>query len=168
MTQYEALVDHAESRGIQVIEFDFTSELKGLCIGNYIGIKKDLPDDEKLVTLYEELAHAQTSFGNILDQRNPNNRKQEQIARRRAHDEFMPVDKFARIIVAHRPENKWQMLYALMGQELCVADLAELIGAPQAYIDQLLAHYQQKYGLYTEFDGGSIWFDPLEVALYGE
>lgn len=116
MTQYEALVDHAESRGIQVIEFDFTSELKGLCIGNYIGIKKDLPDDEKLVTLYEELAHAQTSFGNILDQRNPNNRKQEQIARRRAHDEFMPVDKFARIIVAHRPENKWQ--------------LAELIGAP--------------------------------------
>ena len=88
MTQYEALVDHAESRGIQVIEFDFTSELKGLCIGNYIGIKKDLPDDEKLVTLYEELAHAQTSFGNILDQRNPNNRKQEQIARRRAHDEF--------------------------------------------------------------------------------
>ena len=154
MTQYEALVDHAESRGIQVIEFDFTSELKGLCIGNYIGIKKDLPDDEKLVTLYEELAHAQTSFGNILDQRNPNNRKQEQIARRRAHDEFMPVDKFARLIVAHRPENKWQ--------------LAELIGAPQAYIDQLLAHYQQKYGLYAEFDGGSIWFDPLEVALYGE
>lgn len=47
MTQYEALVDHAESRGIQVIKFDFTSELKGLCIGNYIGIKKRPPRRRK-------------------------------------------------------------------------------------------------------------------------
>lgn len=43
MTQYEALVDHAESRGIQVIEFDFTSELKGSASAITSASKKTSP-----------------------------------------------------------------------------------------------------------------------------
>lgn len=153
MTQYEELVDEISSDGIEVIEFDFTNDtFHGLYSDGCIAINKNLPTDEKVLTLYEEWGHAKTNYGNILDQSNLNNRKQELAARRWAHEKFMPVERFIDLIIEHRPTDTWELL--------------EIMNVPYAYLADLIHYYQQKYGPYKEFNGGCIWFEPIDIALY--
>ena len=54
---------------------------KGRIKGNRIAIQKELSETEKKCVLAEELGHHYTSSGNILDQSNVENRKQELLAR---------------------------------------------------------------------------------------
>ncbi len=153
MTQYEALIDELTSDGIEVIEFDFSSDdLHGLYADGCIAINKNLPTHEKLLTAYEEWGHYKTSYGNILDQSTASNRWQEKRARSWAHDRFMPVERFIDKILEIRPVDVWELIEAL--------DLT------YPYLCSLVEHYQQKYGPYKEFDGGCIWFDPIDIALY--
>lgn len=153
MTSYEELVEEIENDGIEVLEFDFTcKDLHGLYSDGRVAINKNLPTNEKILTLYEEWGHAKTNYGNILDQSKLNNRKQELAARRWAHEKFMPVDKFIELIIEHRPADIWELL--------------EIMNVPYSYLSELIQYYQQKHGLYKEFDGGCIWFDPIDIALY--
>lgn len=153
MTQYEELIDEISDDGIEVIEFDFTNDtFHGLYADGIIAINKHLPISEKRVTLYEEWGHAKTNCGNILNQSKLNNRKQELSARRWAHEKFMPVEKFIELIIEHRPTDIW--------------DLLDILDVPQSYLTDLIHYYINKYGLYKEFDGGCIWFDPIDIALY--
>ena len=64
----------------------------------------------------------------------------------------MPVEKFIDKILEIRPTDVWELIEAL--------DIT------YPYLCSLVEHYQQKYGLYKEFDGGCIWFDPIDIALY--
>lgn len=153
MTRYEQLVDEVENDGIEVFEFDFScDELHGLYSDGCVAINKNLPSDEKLLTLYEEWGHAKMNCGNILNQENLNNRKQEVTARRWAYEKFMPVEKFIELIVEHRPIDTWELL--------------EILDVSQSYLLELINYYINKYGLYKEFKGGCIWFDPIDIALY--
>lgn len=153
MTEYEQLVDTVCADGIEVIEFDFSSDrIHGLYSDGCVAINKRLPNDEKLVTLYEEWGHAKTNYGNILDQSKINNRKQELAARRWAHEKFMPVERFINLIVENRPADTWELL--------------EILDVPMSYLTELIHYYINKYGLYKEFDGGCIWFNPIDIALY--
>lgn len=153
MTKYEQLVDEVENDGIEVFEFDFScNELHGLYSDGCVAINKNLPSDEKLVTLYEEWGHAKMNCGNILDQSKLNNRKQELAARRWAHEKFMPVERFINLIIEHRPADTWELL--------------EIMNVPYPYLCDLIDYYQQKYGPYKEFDNGCIWFQPIDIAIY--
>lgn len=153
MTQYEKLLDEISDDGIEVIEFDFTNDdFHGLYADGIIAINKNLPTHEKVLTAYEEWGHHKTSYGNILDQSKSANRRQEKKARRWAHDKFLPVEKFIEKILEIRPADVWELI--------------ESLDITYPYLCSLVEHYQQKYGPYKEFDGGCIWFDPIDIALY--
>lgn len=153
MTQYEELIEELSGDGIDVIEFDFTNDnFHGLYVDGCIAINKNLSTCEKVLTAYEEWGHYKTSCGNILDQSTSANRRQEKRARRWAHDKFMPVERFIEKILEIQPTDVWELIDAL--------DIT------YPYLCSLVEHYQQKFGSYKEFEGGCIWFDPIDIALY--
>ena len=157
MTEYERLVDTVHNDGIEVVEFDFTSDrIHGLYTDGCVAINKNMTNDEKLVTLYEEWGHSKVNSGNLLNQKCLNNRKQETAARRWAYEKFMPVEKFIALIIEHRPADTWELL--------------EIMHVPYPYLCDLIDYYQKRYGPYKEFnnDGinGCIWFQPIDIAIY--
>ena len=83
MNTYEKLQDEACKDGIEVIHYPFeTDRIKGLYCDGTIAISTDMKTDaEKACVLAEELGHHYTSYGNILDQSDTSNRKQELRAR---------------------------------------------------------------------------------------
>lgn len=153
MTDYEQLIDQVTENGIEVVEFDFSSErICGLYADNIIAINKHLPENKKRVTLLEEWGHATMNYGNILDLNDLNNRKQEESARRWAYEKHMPIAKFIDIILDTKPTDAWELI--------------ETLDVPIEYFNELIRYYQTKYGPYKEFKGGCIWFDPIEIALW--
>ena len=86
MCNYESLLHDADMMGLEVKELHFESRTKGLCKGEKIGIRKEMTKTEKACILAEEIGHYYTTTGNILDQRNTGNRKQEMKARKCLHD----------------------------------------------------------------------------------
>lgn len=78
---YEHLQLQYQQLNIQELDLSEVSGLRGLCVDNNIAIKKSLNQAEKACILAEELGHYYTTTGNILDQTNISNRKQERRAR---------------------------------------------------------------------------------------
>ena len=78
---YLDLLIEAEQEQVKVLERPLKT-YRGRINGNNILIKSDLTENEKTCILAEELGHYYTSSGNILDQSNINNRKQEKVARK--------------------------------------------------------------------------------------
>jgi hypothetical protein len=74
---YELLI--AENQEVKVDTYPFTSDkLKGLYVDGNIALSDKLDTtNEKTCILAEELGHHYTTAGNILNQSNSNNRKQE-------------------------------------------------------------------------------------------
>lgn len=152
MGKYELLLDEAATYGLRVIEKDFRSGAKGLIKGNKIGIRKELTSIEKGCALAEEVAHYFTSVGNILDQSNINNRKQELRARQWAYHCMIPVDE---IIEAHKARISGR--YAL----------AEFLGVTEKFLQAAIDRYTSKYGIFLKVDERYIIrFDPLGVIEY--
>ena len=79
MYEYDRLLNLADTEGISVVEKDFKSDLKGLCIGKKIAIDKNMSETEKRCVLAEELGHYYMTVGNIIDTENSFNMKQEKI-----------------------------------------------------------------------------------------
>ena len=78
---YEQLLTAADQEGLAVKEHPLADH-DGLLSGNRIAIRKDIETQaEKSCVLAEELGHHYTTSGNILDQKNIMNRKQEYRAR---------------------------------------------------------------------------------------
>lgn len=103
---------------------------------------------ERACILAEELGHYHTTVGNILDQRKLTHRKQEKRARQWAYERLVPLSK---IVQAHklRIPNRYEF--------------AEFLGVTEEFFTASLKRYREKYGLFTEFDGYTICFEPLGV-----
>ncbi len=86
MAQYPGL-DYVFSK-------DMPDILKGLCLGKtiYINSNTNTTTAEKVVTLSEEIAHYQTGSGNIVQQKNISDWKQENIARRVGNQRLVTLD----------------------------------------------------------------------------
>lgn len=97
---YEELLEEATENGINVIEKSFKSNAKGLCKGNKIAIRKELPTVAKRCILAEEIGHYETTVGNILDQSVIGNAKQEEKARRWAYDKLISQKDIVRAFAA--------------------------------------------------------------------
>ena len=63
----------------------------GLYADGCIWINESLPTCKKYSTLAEEIGHHETTAGNILNQDDISNRKQELTARKRAYEKILPV-----------------------------------------------------------------------------
>lgn len=59
-----------------------------------------------------------------------------------------------------------KILYALMGQELCVADIAELIGATQSAVSHQLRTLKQAHLIKFQRDGKSVIYSLSDDHVY--
>jgi len=147
--KYESLIKEAAQQEIYTYEKPMKSEIKGLYSDKVICINENIPSlTEKACILAEELGHHHTSVGNILDQSNLSNRKQEKRARNWAYEKLIPLSA---IIEAH---------YAGITNK---HDLIEFLDITPDFLESALERYQQRYGTSTTIDRFIICFEPLGV-----
>lgn len=151
---YEKLLEEAQQHGVDIYEKPMQPRNKGLYSDKVIWINKHIETSiEKACVLAEELGHYHTSAGDIIDQSNLNNRKQEKRAHAWAFEKLVPLEK---IVQAHKikPKNKYE--------------LAEFLGVTESFLDEALKRYMEKYGLSTKFENYVICFEPLGVVEWFE
>lgn len=149
--RYEALLQEAAPI-VDVYEMPMLPKNKGLYSDNVIWINKDIPTQvEKACILAEELGHYHTSTGNILDQTNVSNRKQELRARQWGYELMIPL---SRIVEAWKARVRGRY------------ELAEWLGVTEEFLQAAIDRYRERYGLMTILeDRYIIYFEPtLAVA----
>jgi len=149
---YESLLDETEKNDIYVIEnANFISHADGLINGDVIGLNRKIRSQVKRsCILAEELGHYHTTVGNILDQTNTGNRKQEYRARLWAYNKMIGLSG---IIAAYKANvhNRYEM--------------AEYLDVTEEFLDEALSCYREKYGICTKFDNYIIYFEPTIAVL---
>ncbi|GGP07356.1 ImmA/IrrE family metallo-endopeptidase [Oceanobacillus neutriphilus] len=148
MDLFEDLMEECFTNNIEV--YIRRMKNKGLYGDNIIWLSNSLSTTvEKVSILAEELGHYHTSAGDILNQTKIDNRKQELKARSWAHKRVFPLSK---IIEAHKLNlrNKYE--------------LADYLNVTEEFVEASLKRYQDKFGLFVDIDGYTIFFDPLEVV----
>lgn len=131
MYEYDRLLNLADTEGISVVEKNFKSNLKGLCVGKKIAIEKNMSEAEKRCVLAEELGHYYMTVGNIIDTENSFNMKQEKIARKWAINTLLKPDDLIRA--------------AKSGCEH-FADVAEFLNVTELFLAEALMVFSDKYG----------------------
>lgn len=144
---YDELLREADSNNLITKEKDLRSS-KGRIKGNRIAIKRGMSSIEKACVLAEELGHHHTTTGNILDQSQTANRKQEYRARLVAYNKMIGLNG---IINAYK--RNCQNRY----------DMATYLGVSEEFLIEALEAYKAKYGTYTTLDNYMIYFEPLGV-----
>lgn len=146
---YEKLLNEASQHSIDIYEKPMKSKIKGLYSDRIVWINKNLSTSvEKACVLAEELGHYHTSTGDILDQSKIENRKQEKQARKWAYKKLIPLPKF---INAYNKgiDSKFE--------------LAEYLGVTEAFLLEAVKKYKEEFGLYTQVDRYTIYFEPLAI-----
>lgn len=144
MTYEEMQINH---NNLNIVEMDLSevSGLKGLYINGHIAINTKMSDTEKSCVLAEELGHHYTSYGNILDQTDISNRKQELRARAWAYDEQIGL---IGLISAyeHGCRNRYE--------------IAKYLEVTEEVLEECLTYYRSKYGLCKTVDNYAVYFIP--------
>ncbi|MBC5640243.1 MULTISPECIES: ImmA/IrrE family metallo-endopeptidase [Clostridia] len=152
MSNYENLISLAHSKGINVIESDLGIDKPfGKCIGNLIIINNRVNECEKLCVLYEELGHFNLTVGDITDQSDLNNRKQESIARRWSYEKLISPEDIINAIISGIDN---------------IYDLAEILNVAEDFLIQSIEHYKKKYGIYYVGKTHLLTFEPLNIINY--
>lgn len=151
MTQIEELEQEAFNQKISVDYIAFSSNrLNGIYIDNSIALKKGMSTAKTADTLAEELEHHYVTIGNILDQSDISNRKQEQLARFRAYNRRIGLAGIIR------------------GYQQCCRnyhELAECLDVSEEFLKDALECYRQKYGVCVELDNYMIMFEPYLAVV---
>lgn len=126
MTTYEKLLDEAYNNGLMVKEKPLQSGDGRIC-NNRIAIRESIETTTcKACVLAEELGHYYTSVGDILNQDNSNNRKQENIARRWAFEKLLPLENIA---------------FAMQDGHVDTWDMAECLNVDEEFLIDALKYY---------------------------
>lgn len=124
MTKYEKLLAEYDKE-VDVEERKMVNE--GLyCDGN-IWINKDLTSSRKACILAEELGHHYTTIGDITDQKDVGNRKQERKARKWAFEKLVPL-QLIRFSIADGHVEPWDMAEYLDVDEEFLRDALKYYG----------------------------------------
>lgn len=147
---YNSLYNRACTNGIEIIERNLRGRNKGFYGDNLIIIDKRIPTFiERACILAEELGHYHTSCGDIHDQSDICNRKQELRARQWAYQCMLPLD---RIVQAHHARISGRY------------ELAEYLGVTEEFLQAAIDRFTERYGLSVRADDRHIiTFDPLGV-----
>ncbi len=108
-------------------------------------IRKDMLEIQKGCVLAEELGHYHTTVGDILDQNNTENRKQERRARIWAYNKLVGLSG---IVSAYRAGCR------------NTHEMAEHLEVTEDFLLEALDCYRQKYGTHTCFDNYTVYFEP--------
>lgn len=147
---YEELQDHAYMDGIDVVERRFKSNnIKGLYCNGVIAVNKDIETQaQKSCVLAEEIGHHCTSSGDILDQTDIMNRKQEYRARLYGYNLKIGLSGLIRAYEAGC-RNLFEM--------------AEFLDCTEEYLREAIQCYRSKYGICVAVDNYIIYFEPFAV-----
>lgn len=142
---YEDLLIEADMSNLIVKEKPLINN-DGFISGNRIAIRKNIATTtEKACVLAEELGHHYTTTGNILDQQNVVNAKQELHARTWAYNECIGL-----IGIVKAFESGCKSLY----------EMADYLNVTEDFLKDALESFRRKYGIYTEIDNYFIFFEP--------
>ncbi|UXR69006.1 ImmA/IrrE family metallo-endopeptidase [Staphylococcus sp. IVB6246] len=136
--------DYIEVRETNVLPDD----LDGAWLGDLILIKRHLPEKKKVEVLFEELAHHKLTYGDITNQKQFNNRKFENYARRYSYETSVPLSG---IVEAFKQGVR--NLY----------ELANFFEITEGHVLDCIAHYKKKYGLQVRYGEYLIRFEPLTI-----
>lgn len=126
MTRYEQLLDEAYQGGLTVKEKPLQSG-DGRILNNRIAIRETLPNSAvKACVLAEEMGHYYTTVGDILDQRNILNQKQENIARKWAYEKMLPIEN---------------IFFAIQDGHTEIWNMAEYLDVDEAFLRDALIYY---------------------------
>ena len=146
---YEQLLDAADQEGLAVKEQPLSTH-DGLIVGSRIAIRKDIPTQaKKACVLAEELGHHYTNVGDVLDQTEIDNIKQERKARMWAYNNEIGLSG---ILSAYK--------YGCQN----LHEMAEHLDVTEAFLKDALDAYLLKYGKCTVIDNYMIFFEPLGVV----
>ena len=150
MTALEELRQEAADSGAEVIDWTFqTDRIKGLYCDGMIALNRSIETSaEQTSVLAEELGHHLTASGNILDLSDARSRKQELRGRIWAYNRLIGLRGILRAYNAGC-RNRYEM--------------AELLGVTEEMLQEALAYYRARYGLYYRLDNYVIYFEPLGV-----
>ena len=145
---YEQLLNAADSDELAVKEKPLAVH-DGLLKGKRIAIRKDIETQaEKSCVLAEEIGHHRTSSGNILEQTNVMNQKQEYRARLYGYNLKIGLTGLIRAY-----EAGCRNLY----------EMAEFLDATEEYMKEAIQCYSSKYGTCVAVDNYIIYFEPFAV-----
>ncbi len=147
MNTYEHLKNEAYADDVDVVDYHFDSPgIKGLYCNDTIAIREDLETStQKACILAEELGHHYTSTGDILDQSDAANRKQEYRARLWSYNKLVGLCGILKAY-EHGCDN------------LC--EMSRYLGVTEKFLLDALECYRQKFGVCTYFDNYVIYFEP--------
>lgn len=145
MDSYEILLAEVSDLGLIVKEKPLKYN-NGRIKGNKVAIRQDIETTvQKTCVLAEELGHHCTSVGDILDQTNVQNRKQEFRARMWAYNEMVGLMGIVRAF-HHGCRSTYEV--------------AEYLEVTEEFLNDALNAYRDKYGVYTTVDNYIIYFIP--------
>ena len=149
MTYEEMQILHDD---LNIVEMDLSevSGLKGLYVNGRIAINAKMSDTEKACVLAEELGHHYTTYGNILDQSNTSNRKQELRARAWAYNKQIGL---LGLIKAYE-HGCWNRF-----------EIAEYLEVTEEVLEECLVFYRNKYGMCQNVDNYVVYFIPNLVIM---
>lgn len=150
MDSYEFLLAEASDLGLIVKEKPLKYN-NGRIKGNKVAIRQDIETTaQKTCVLAEELGHYYTSVGDILDQTDIQNRKQEFRARMCAYNEMVGL---MGIVDAYK--NGCRNSY----------EVAKYLNVTEEFLNDALNTYKGKYGVYATVDNYLIYFTPCLTVL---
>ena len=140
MTNYERLLQEATDSDVIVDEeFPFNGGTSGLYIDGNIALSKNLKTSaEKACILAEELGHHETSYGNILDLTDSQNRKQERQARLYGYNALIGLHS---LIDAFNAGCRSRY------------EASEYLGVTEEFLQEAVECYRDKYGKAMRIDG---------------
>lgn len=151
MNKYEELLNDANKSNIVVTDqFDLSgTRIKGLYCDGTIALNRDMYiESEKTCVLAEELGHHYTTVGDIMDQTDVSNRKQERRARIWAYHKLLSLND---LIDSYKCGCRNQF------------EIAEHLNVTEEFLVDCLEYYKEKYGLYVRKDNYLIYFEPLGI-----
>lgn len=147
---YEALLDEAYKEGLIVKEKPLQFN-NGRIKGNRIAIRKDIETTaQKADILAEEMGHYFTTVGDILDQSDAQNRKQERQARIWAYNKRIGLRGLIRAY-EHGCRSRYET--------------AEFLEVTEESLEDAVHCYREKYGVSTNVDNYTIYFIP-QLAVF--
>ena len=142
---YEQLLTTADQNGLLVKEKTLVQH-DGLLRGKRIAIRKDIETQaQKSCVLAEEIGHHCTSSGDILDQTDIMNRKQEYRARFYGYNLKIGLTGLIRAYEAGC-RNFFEM--------------AEFLDATEEFLEECIECYRNKYGICKRVDNYVVYFIP--------
>ena len=146
MNAYEYLQNEACEDGIDIIEKEFSKNIKGLYCDATVAINENIETTtEKACVLAEELGHHYTTVGNIIELDTPQKRKQERQARLNGYNRMIGLTGLIRAF-EHGCKNRHET--------------AEYLEVTEEYLQECIECYRDKYGICTMIDDYYIMFIP--------